>query len=162
MYVYHTPITQRTSNHPPPNRVSDDCPIPIKYPDEFISNTKVVRNRSTNPDTAPTHVSDVHDTSGMITPPPYTLFGNHPEPVVHPQMNFRSEQRALHCVRTPLTFHLSCLAPVCIYLLCIYCFFPPPLIFGRPCCCRRLHRCWVRLLRRRPYYYRRASRQAEP
>src|SRR3954466_7685004 len=44
------------------------CPVLLKYPDEFISNRKVVRNSSTNPDTPPTRVSDVHDTSGM-TPP---------------------------------------------------------------------------------------------
>src|ERR1041384_6196964 len=76
-------------------------------------------------------------------------------------MNSRSEHIALHCVRIPLTFHLSCHAYVCILLLCIHCFLPP-LIFGRPRCYRRLHRCRVRLLRRRPYHYRRASRQAEP
>src|SRR3954467_10604091 len=136
------------------------CPVLLKYPDEFISNTKVVRNRSTNPDTPPTHVSYVHDTSDMISPPPDTLFDNHPELAVHPQMNFRSEQRALHCVRTPLTFHTSCHASVCydcLYLLCLF-----PLSFGRPRGCRRLHRCRVRLRRRRPYAYRRATRQAEP
>ena len=32
-------------------------------------------------------------------PPPDTLFDNHPEPVVHPRMNSRSEQRASHYVR---------------------------------------------------------------
>src|SRR3954470_3934094 len=89
------------------------CPVLLKYPDEFISNTKVVRNGSTNPDTPTTRVSDVHDTSGMIFPPPATLSGNHPEPVVHLRMNFRSEQRASHCVRIPLTIHLSCRAFVC-------------------------------------------------
>src|SRR3954464_393277 len=45
---------------------------------------------------------------------------------------------------------------VCIYCVC------SPLSFGRPRGCRRLHRCRVRLRRRRPYSYRRASRQAEP
>src|SRR3954466_5168630 len=45
------------------------CPVLLKYPDEFILNTKVVRNRSTTPDTQPTRVSDVHDTSGLILPP---------------------------------------------------------------------------------------------
>src|SRR3954466_10400608 len=39
---------------------------------------------------------------------------------------------------------------------------PPPLISGRPCCYRRLHRCRVRLRRRRQYPYCRASKQAEP
>src|SRR4051812_48675589 len=56
--------------------------------------------------------------------------------------------------------NLSCLA-LFICLLCIYC-SPPLLISGRPRCYRRLHRCRVRLRRRRPYSYRRASRQAEP
>src|SRR3954471_7411491 len=122
---------------------------------------KVVRNGSNSTDTPPLCCSGNHDTFGLILPPPDTLSGNHPEPVVHPQMNSRSEQRALHCVRTPLTFHLSCHAYVCISLLCIYCFLPL-LIFGRPRCYRRLHRCRVRLLRRRSYPYRRACRQAEP
>src|SRR4051812_49664143 len=118
------------------------CPILLKYPDEFISNTKVVRNRSTNPDTPPTRVSDVHDSFGMISPPPPdTLSDNHPEPVFHPRMNSRSEQRASYCVRTPFTIHLLCLAFVLLLLLCIYCFFPTPLISGKPRCCRRLHRC---------------------
>src|SRR3954463_11277344 len=98
------------------------CPVLLKYSDEFISNTKVVRNSSTNPDTPTTRVSDVHDTYGMILPPPATLSGNHPEPVVHPRMNSRSEQSASHCVRTPLTFLTSCHASVCydcLYLLCL-------------------------------------------
>src|ERR1041385_4573971 len=107
------------------------CPVLLKYLDEFISNTKVFRNRSTSTDTPPIHLSDVHDTSGMIPPPPDTLSGNHPELAVHPRMNSRPEHNTLHCVRTPLTFHLSGHAPVCICLLCIYCFFPP-LISGRP------------------------------
>src|SRR3954468_11260715 len=46
-----------------------NCPVLLKYPDEFISNTKVVRNSSTNPDTPPLSLSDVHDTSGMIPSP---------------------------------------------------------------------------------------------
>src|SRR3954470_619127 len=96
------------------------CPVLLKYPDEFISNTKVVRNSSTNPDTPTTRVSDVHDTSGMILPPPATLSGNHPEPVVHPRMDSRSEQRALHCVRIPFTLHAYCHASDCLYLLCLY------------------------------------------
>src|SRR3954464_12619899 len=44
----------------------------------------------------------------MIPPPPVTLSGNHPEPVLHPQMNSRSMQRVSYNVRAPLTFHLSC------------------------------------------------------
>src|ERR1041385_713192 len=54
---------------------------------------------------------------------------------------------------------MSC---ICLYMLAVYLLFLPPLISGRPRCCRRLHRHLVRLLRRRPYPYRRASRQAEP
>src|SRR4051812_8303257 len=99
------------------------CLVLLKYPDKFISNTKVVRNSSTNPDTHPLSLSVVHDTSGMILPPPATLSGNHPEPLVHPRMNSRSEQRALHCVRTPLAFRTSCHASVCydcLYLLCLF------------------------------------------
>src|SRR3954465_7122209 len=46
---------------------------------------------------------------------------------------------------------------IALYLLCLFFLF-----FGRPHCRRRLHRCRVRLLRRRPYAYRRATRQAEP
>src|ERR1043165_6934337 len=89
------------------------CPVLLKYPDEFIPNTKVVQNRSTNPDTPPTRVSDVHDTSGMISPPPDTLSGNHPEPVFHPQMNSRSEQRTSYYVRASVSFLLSCNIIVC-------------------------------------------------
>src|ERR1043165_10038975 len=88
------------------------CPVLLKYPYEFISNTKVVRNRSTNPDTPTMHVSVVHDTSGM-TPPPYTLSGNHPEPVLHPRMNSRSVHRASYNVRASLTLHTSCHSSVC-------------------------------------------------
>src|SRR3954466_12078847 len=56
---------------PPPLRTACPmiCPVLLQYPDEFIPNTKVVRNRSTTSDTNPTHVSDVHDTSGLIFPP---------------------------------------------------------------------------------------------
>src|SRR3954468_2697479 len=84
------------------------CPVLLRYPDEFIPNAKVVRNRSTNPDTPHTRVSDVHDTSGMILPPPDPLSGNHPELAVHPRMNSRSEQRASYYVRASIAFHLSC------------------------------------------------------
>src|ERR1041385_6705768 len=46
-------------------------------------------------------------------PPLDTLCDNHPELTVHPRMNSRSEQRALHCVSTPIAIHLSCHAYVC-------------------------------------------------
>src|SRR3954471_13861369 len=100
------------------------CPVLLKYPDEFISNTKVVRNRSTNPDTPTTHVSDVHDTPGLIFPPSDTLSGNHPEPVFHPRLNSSSEQIASYCVISPIPLHLSCIVLFAM-LLCIYCFAPP-------------------------------------
>src|SRR4051794_2921782 len=44
----------------------------------------------------------------------------------------------------------------------LYLLFLPLLFSDRPRCYRRLHRCQVRLLRRRPHPYRRATRQAEP
>src|SRR4051812_24489058 len=94
---------------PPPLRTVCPmiCPLLQKYPDEFISNTKVVRDSSTKPDTPPLRLSYVHDTSGM-TPPPGTSSGNQPEPVLHPQMNSCSVQRVSYNVRAPLTFKLSC------------------------------------------------------
>src|SRR4051812_23057737 len=54
-----------------------------------------------------------------MTPPAWylphsdTLFGNHPELAVHPQMNSRSEQRASYYVRASIAFHLSCVTIVC-------------------------------------------------
>src|SRR3954470_8055930 len=76
-------------------------------------------------------------------------------------MNSRSELISSYHVRPSISFHLSCHA-LFVCLLCIYCFLPPPLFSGRPRCYRRLHRYRVRLLHRRSYPYRRASRQAEP
>src|SRR4051812_2491501 len=100
------------------------CPVLLKYPDEFILNTKVVRYRSTNPDIPSTRVSDVHDTSGMTPPPPGTPSGNHPEPVLHPQMNSHSVHRVSYNVRAPLTFHLSCHSFDC-YDLFVFIVSPP-------------------------------------
>ena len=100
------------------------CPVLLNYPDEFISNTEVVRNRSTNPNTPPTHVSDVLDTSVMISSPSDTLSGNHPEPVLHPRMNSRSVHRVSYNVRVSIIIHLSChalFAMIALYLL----FLPP-------------------------------------
>src|SRR3954466_8382393 len=101
------------------------CPVLLKYPDEFISNTKVIRNRSTNPDTTTTRVLDVHDALGLIFPPLDTLSGNHPELAVHPRMNSRSEQRASYYIRASLRFHMSCLATVC-YDCFVFTVCPPP------------------------------------
>src|SRR3954468_22863583 len=56
-------------------------------------------------------------------PPLDHLPSNPPELDFHPRMNSRSEQRALHYVRAPLTFHTSCHASVCydyFYLLCLF------------------------------------------
>src|ERR1041384_1496617 len=96
-----------------------NCPVLLQYPDQFISNTKVVQNTSTNPDTPTTRVSDVHDTFGII-PPPDTLSGNHPEPIIHPRMNSSSELIASYHVRSTFAFHLSChalIAMFAVYLL---------------------------------------------
>src|SRR4051812_13410875 len=92
------------------------CPVLLKYPDEFISNTKVVRNSSTNPVTPPLRLSVVHDTPGLNFPPSDTLSGNHPEPVVRPRMNSRSEQYTLYHVRAPSTLCFPCV--VFVLLLC--------------------------------------------
>src|SRR3954471_22312525 len=108
------------------------CPVLLKYPDEFISNTKIVRNRSTTPVTQPTRVSDVHDTFDMI-PPPDTLSGNHPEPILHPRINSRSMQRVSFNVRASITIH--CHAFHLFFMLAVYLLFLPPfLISGRPRC----------------------------
>src|SRR3954467_13523051 len=100
-----------------------NCPVLLQYPDEFIPNTKVVRNRSTNLDTQPTRVSDVHDPSGMI-PPLDTLSGNHPEPVLHPRINSRSEQYTVYRIRATLTLCFPCDVFILLALPCIYCFSP--------------------------------------
>src|SRR3954462_15355987 len=138
-----------------------NCPVLLQYPDQFISNTKVVRNRSTNPDTQPTRVSDVHDTPCLIFPPPDTLSGNHPKLAVRPRINSRSEQYTVYRVRAPLTLCFPCVVFVLLALPCIYCFFPLLLLSGSPddrcrCPCVRL------LRRRRTYPDYRATRQAEP
>src|SRR4051812_48958495 len=104
-----------------------NCPVLLKYLDEFIANVKVVRNTSTNPDTQPTRVSDVHDTPGLIFPPPDTLSGNHPEPIVHPRMNSRSEQHASYYVGASIAFHMSCITIVC-YAYFVFIVSSPSLI----------------------------------
>src|ERR1044072_4368835 len=101
-----------------------NCPVLLQCRDEFIPNTKVVRNRSNTPDTQPTRVSDVHDTPGLIFPPSDTLSGNQPEPVLHPRMNSCSVQRVPFNVRALVTFHRHAFQLV-VMLACIYCFFPP-------------------------------------
>ena len=110
---------------PPPLRTASPmiCPVLSMYPDEFIPNTKVVRNTSTTPDTSPSRVSDVHDTSGM-TPPPDTLSGNHLEPVFHPRMNSCSELIAMYYVRASIAFLLSC--NTIFFMISLYLLFLPP------------------------------------
>src|SRR4051812_18595078 len=100
-----------------------NCPVLLQYPDQIISNTKVVRNTSTTPDTSPSRVSDVHDTSGMIPPPV------NPCPVITgagilPRMNSRSEHRTLYNVRATVNIALSCLSIV--VMLAVYLLFLPP------------------------------------
>ena len=123
-YTNHTPLTHRTSN-PLWTVCPMICPALSKYPDEFILNTKVVRNVSTSTVTPSTRLSDVDDTYGMVPSP---LRTSCPvitlEPVFHPRMNSRSEQNTLHCVRAPLTLSLSCLVFVFLLLPCISCFSP--------------------------------------
>src|SRR3954470_1550875 len=75
------------------------CPVQLKYPDEFILNTKVVQNSSTDLDTPPIRLSDVHDTPTCYLPPPETLSGNYPELTVHPRLNSHFEQRASYYIR---------------------------------------------------------------
>src|SRR3954462_9081915 len=58
--------------------------------------------------------------------PPVTLSGNHPEPVVHPRIIFRSEQYTLYRVRTPPTLRLPCLVFV-LLLCCVFIVSFPPL-----------------------------------
>src|SRR3954471_17062828 len=60
---HHPPLTYRSANRPPPDRLSDDLSGTLKYPDEFIPNTKPFQNSSTSPDTPLSRLSDVHDTS---------------------------------------------------------------------------------------------------
>ena len=122
---------------------------------------KIDQKNTTNKNTlsmTPPHPSNIPHTRPS---PSDCTAGKYPELAIHPQMNSHFEANTLYCVRTPLALHPSCYASVCLCVHCVYC-FPPPLFFGSPRCCRRLHRCWVRLLRRRPYPYRRATRQAEP
>src|SRR3954467_11203602 len=45
-----------------------NCPVMLKYPDEFILNMKFVRDSSAIPDTPSIQFLVVHETSGMIPP----------------------------------------------------------------------------------------------
>src|SRR4051812_20216434 len=76
-------------------------------------------------------------------------------------MDSRSVQRVSYYVRASITIHLLCHAFDC-YDCFVFTVSSPPLIYGRPRYYCRLHRCRLRLRRRRQYHYRRASRQAEP
>ena len=122
---------------------------------------KVVQNGSTNTDTLSTCLSDVSNTADMEPSPLDHLSGNLPVLMSHPRMNSRSEQRAFHCIPTPLDQLPACHSSVFAYVCIIFTVSSPLLLSGRPRdYCRR--RCCVRLRRRRPYPYCRASRQAVP
>src|SRR3954470_2504276 len=125
-----------------------NCPLLLKYPDEFISNTKVARNSSTNPDTPPTRVSDVHDTSGMNLPPPDHLSGNHPEPVKLP-VKFCFVRNVKHCVSSPLAYRISMYC-ICIAIIVVYLLFLPPLFLSMDVATAADASPFVRLHRRRP------------
>src|SRR3954466_1462213 len=107
------PLTYRTSTFPLRAVCRYFLGADKNLPDEFVLNMKVARNESTITDTISTCLSDVSNTAKMEPSPPDHLSGNHPEPVVHPRMNSRFEQRALHCVRAPLTLHMFCHDLVC-------------------------------------------------
>src|SRR3954462_12245237 len=63
----------------------------------------------------------------MIPPPLVTLSGNHPEPVVRPRMNSRSEQYTLYRVRAPSMLCLPCV--VFVLLLCCVFIVSSPLFY---------------------------------
>src|SRR3954465_8531296 len=100
------PLTHRKLNRPLRTASPMICPVLLQCPDEFIPNTKVARNRSTTPDTQPTRVSDVPDTSGIIVPPPDTLSDNHLEPVLQLRVNSRSVQLVSFNSRSPIRIPL--------------------------------------------------------
>ena len=109
--VYRTPLTHRTSNRPPPAALSINSGTGNGCPDRKMLYIKVAPNGSTVTNTLPAyppHPSNIPNIEPF--PPPDTLSGNHPGAGIHPQMNFRSEQRT-H-VRASITFHLSCSANV--------------------------------------------------
>src|SRR4051812_34982291 len=96
----------------------------------------------------------------MTPPPPATLSGNHPELVVRPRMNSRSEQYPLYHVRAPLTLCLPCVVFVlllcCVFIVSsplFYCPVVPTIDVDAPVIGYFVDD-------RTPYY--RASRQAEP
>src|SRR4051812_3113577 len=60
-------------------------------------------------------------------PPPDTLSINHPEPVVHPRMNSRSEYISSYYVRASIIIHLSCHAFDC-YACFVFIVSSPSLI----------------------------------
>src|SRR3954470_24415222 len=108
------------------------CPVLLKYPDEFILNTKVVQNSSANTDT-PSYACRMSSTPPTwYLPPPDTLSGNHPELADHPRMNSRSEQRASYYVRASIAYHLSCDTMVCYACLVFIVSSPPLLLSGSP------------------------------
>src|ERR1041384_6502099 len=74
------------------------------------------------------HVSRMSTTPPASSPPPSTLSANHPEPVFHPRIIFRSEHIATNYVRSSIVFHLSCITIDCyVCLVFIVSYHPPPL-----------------------------------
>src|SRR4051812_48475211 len=89
-----------------------------------------------------------------------TLSGKHPELAVRPQMNSRSEQYTLYCVRAPSTLCLPCVEFV--LLLCCVFIVSSPLFYCSvvPTTDADAPEVDYVVDDRTPYY--RASRQAEP
>ena len=85
---------------------------------------KIDQKNIMNTNTLSIPLLGVHDASGIGPSPSDCTADNHPELVVHPRMNFRSEQNTLYCVRTPLTLHTSCHAFDC-YTCCVFIVSPP-------------------------------------
>ena len=161
LFVYHTPLTYQTSDRPLRTVCPVNFPVLLECPDEFIPNTKVVRNRSNTPDTQPTRVSDVHDTSGLILPPLRT-----PCPVITQSRYFIPGWTPAPFIVYHTTlehrFQFIVMPFNCLLCLLVFTVSSPPLISGRPRCYRWLYRCRPRLRHRRQYHYRRAYRQAVP
>src|SRR4051812_18411050 len=81
-FVCPPPLTHRTSNLPPPGRLSEITGTDISCPDEKLSYTKVAQNGSTIKNTIPIpspHPSNIPHM--RLSPPPDRLSGNHPGPV---------------------------------------------------------------------------------
>src|SRR4051812_46296726 len=139
-----------------------NCPVLLQCPDEFIPNTKVVRNTSTTSDTPPLRLSGTHETPGLSfsplrTPCPVVT----PDPAIHRQMNSCSELSSSYHVSSSIIIH--CHALHCFYDCYVFTVSPPPpLISGRPPCFPPLQPYRVPLIHPRPYPHPPASKPTEP